>query len=313
MSLLKSKSTNKSIGNTAEISASSFRTIALVLGLSSLFFLLEFTFGLLSGSLALLADAGHMLSDISSLGLALLASWLAQKPARLHRTYGNHRAEVLAALGQGLLLLVTSALILREAYGRLWGSSEVEVPGETVLLVATAGLSVNILCLFLLRREHSHNLNLRGAWLHILGDMLGSIGAIVAGIAILWFEVFWVDTVASVFISILILISALYLLRDVIDVLMEAAPRNLDVREIEKSLKTIASVKDVHDLHVWTIGTRRIALSCHIVVLSEEVPSSRLLEKAYETLGRNYGISHATIQIETQSFSHHSPESYCNG
>ena len=296
-----------------ENNVSTFRTIALVLSLSSLFFLLELTFGLLSGSLALLADAGHMLSDISALGLALLASWLAQKPAQPHRTYGNHRVEALAALGQGLLLLVTSALILREAFGRFWDSSKIEVPGETVLLVATAGLSVNILCLFLLRRKHSHNLNLRGAWLHILSDMLGSIGAILAGIAILWFEAFWVDTVASVFISILILTSALYLLRDVIDVLMEAAPRNLDVREIEKSLKTIESVSDVHDLHVWTIGSRRIALSCDIVVLSKEVSSSRLLEKAYETLGRNYGISHATIQIETQSFSHHSPQSYCNG
>ena len=141
--------------------------------------------------------------------------------------------------------------------------------------------------------------------------MLGSVGAIVAGIAILLFDAYWADTVVSVLIACLILISAYYLLRDVTDVLMEAAPRNLDVEKIEASLSAIQGVTAVHDLHVWTIGSNRIALSCHLVVLSEKVSSSGLLERAYEILGKDYGISHATIQMEAQNFSHQGPESYC--
>ncbi len=270
----------------------------------------ELVGGLWTGSLALLADAGHMLSDVAALGLALFAGWLASRPGGPRWTYGLTRAEILAALAQGAALVAISLLVVFEAFERLGSPREVHGPG--MLLVASGGLVVNLIGLRLLRGGHQHDLNLRGAWLHVLSDALGSLGAMLAGIAIWGFGIFWADPVVSLAISALILLSAWHLLREAVDVLMEAAPRHLDLEEIGSALAGLDGVAHVHDLHVWTIGSGEVSLSCHLV--ARPAGSDReLLAEAYRLLGDRFGIDHATLQIEPEEFAEETPRSLCHG
>lgn len=287
------------------------KRLTLALLLSATYLIAEVVGGYLTGSLALLADAGHMLADVSALGLALFASWVAEKPAGPRWTYGRRRAEVLAALVQGVALLVAAVLIVSEAFERLGRSDPTPIAGAGVLLIAAGGLLINLLALAILRTDRRENLNVRGAWLHVMSDALGSVGAMLAGAAILWLDWLWADAVASILISILILFSAWHLLRDVVDVLMEAAPRHLDVAEIGRALGDVEGVSAVHDLHVWTVGSQQVALSCHLVV-PEDGGCTPLLSRVYALLGRDFGISHATVQVEPEDFAHESPESYCS-
>ncbi|NNL64847.1 MAG: cation transporter, partial [Myxococcales bacterium] len=281
------------------------RRLTIALALAAGYMVAEIVGGLLTGSLALLADAGHMFSDAAALTLALFASWVASRPSGLRWTYGLARAEILAALAQGAGLVAVAVLVLLEAIERLQAPHAVQ--GLGMLAVASGGLLVNLLGLWVLGSGRHDNLNMRGAWLHVLSDALGSVGAMAAGFAVWRFGWVWADPAASLAISLLILVSAWSLLRDAVDVLMEAAPRDVDLERIQQELMALQAVSDVHDLHVWTIGSGETALSCHLVVSADAGGSGgrdreRLLGEACDLLADRFGIGHATVQIEPAGF-----------
>jgi cobalt-zinc-cadmium efflux system protein len=270
------------------------RRLTMTLALVLLYTGAEVVGGVLSGSLALLADAGHMVSDAASLGLALFAMWIAQRPRTPGHTYGFHRAEILAALANGVTLVVIAVFIVREAWQRL--QSPPEVAGPLMMAVAIGGLLVNLAGLGLLHGGRGHSLNLRGAWLHVLTDALGSVQAIAAGALIWAFGWHWADPVASVLIAALVVWSAWSLLRESVDVLLEATPRHLDVEEIRAALQAVPGVDDVHHLHVWTITSGFVAMSAHVVPKDAAPPN--LLWQLQRLLATRFGIEHATLQIE---------------
>jgi cobalt-zinc-cadmium efflux system protein len=286
------------------------RRLALTLTLAAGYMAAEVVGAWYTGSLALLADAGHMLSDVGALSLALFASWISSRASGQRWTYGLARAEILAALLQGAVLVTVAVLIVSEAIERL-GQPPV-VFGPAMLAIATGGLIVNLIGLRILERGRHDNLNIRGAWLHVLSDALGSVGAMAAGFAIWRFQWYWADPAASLAISALVLVSAWNLLREAVDVLMEAAPRHLDLQQIETALGGLAGVARVHDLHVWTISGGTACLSCHLVV-AEERQAVSLLSEAYLLLGNRFGIDHATVQIEPEDFAGQTPRSLCAG
>ena len=271
--------------------------LSIVLGLSAVYMVAEVVGGLLSGSLALLADAGHMLSDVASLCLALFAIWIAQRPASSRRTYGHTRAEILAALAQGVALVAVALLVVVEAVERF--QSPVEIQGLSMFAIATGGLLVNLIGLRILAGASGESLNMRGAYLHVLSDTLGSVGVIVAGFCIWQFGWLWADAAVSIGISMLVLVSAWYLLREATDVLMETAPKHLDVEGIRSALLALPAVGHVHDLHVWTIGSGEVSLSSHVVANSG-VAYADLLAGIHSELAASFGIEHATIQIEPE-------------
>jgi len=279
----------------ADLRGDGQRRLIWMLGLSASYMVAEAVGGWWTGSLALLADAGHMASDVASLALASFALWVAQRPADARRTFGHTRAEILAALAQGVALVAVALLIVVEAAERL-GEPTV-VAGAGMLVIATGGLGVNLLGLWLLGHGREHNLSLRGAWLHVASDALGSIGAMSAGAAVWLFGWQWADPAASLAIAILVIASAWHLMRDAVDVLMETAPRHLDVDEIRSALRRVHDVLDVHDLHVWTIGSGEISLSCH-AVSSANADTGLLLATFNQLLEAEFSIRHATIQVE---------------
>ncbi len=286
------------------------KRLTIALALAATYMAAEFAGGLYTGSLALLADAGHMLSDVAALGLALFASWVASRPSGARWTYGRARAEILAALAQGAGLVAVAILVVLEAVERL--GEPREVMGPLMLAIATGGLLVNGLTLWILNAGRRESLNVRGAWLHVLGDTLGSVGAMLAGALIWGFGWTLADPIASVAISLLVAFSAWHLLREAVDVLMEAAPRHLDVEEIRAALEALEPVLAVHDLHVWSIGSGEVSLSCHVVV-GQDGGCGALLSEAYRVLGSRFGIDHATLQVEPQSFQRETPRSVCDG
>ncbi|MGH7337414.1 MAG: cation diffusion facilitator family transporter [Myxococcota bacterium] len=288
--------------------ASTRKRLALALGLAAAYLVAEVVGGVLTGSLALLADAGHMGSDVAALSLALFAAWVASHPADDRWTYGRSRAEILAALAQGVALVAVVLFVAVEAIGR-FGSPQ-PVAGGSMLAIASGGLLVNLLALWVLGDGHAHSLNVRGAWLHVVSDALGSVGAMIAGLCVWQLGWLWTDPAASLAIAALVLASAWQLIREAVDVLMEAAPRGLDVDGVRRDLGALADVRSVHDLHVWTLGHGRVALSCHLVVARID-RSEALLTDAYTLLGTRHRIDHATIQVEPESLRDASPRSVC--
>lgn len=267
-----------------------------VLGITVLFMGAEVVGGVIANSLALLADAGHMLTDAAAVGLALFVAAIAQRPATAEKTYGYVRFEILAALVNGSALFVIAGLILWEAFKRFEAPPEIEP--RILLGVATAGLLANFVSMRILHHGHHHSLNVRGAYLHVLSDMLGSVGAIVAGVVIMATGWRVVDPVISVLVAGLILASAWRLVRESTDVLLEAVPAHIELKEVERELATVPNVTNVHDLHVWTVTSGVVAMSGHVVV-----PESRfnqgVLETSQERMAK-LGIQHATIQIEQE-------------
>jgi cobalt-zinc-cadmium efflux system protein len=288
--------------------SSTRRRLALALALAAAYMVAEIIGGILTGSLALLADAGHMLSDTAALALALFAAWVASRPADQRWTYGHARAEILAALAQGVALVAVALIIAFEALERLGAPQPVR--GLGMLIVATGGLAVNVAALLILNPGRSQSLNVRGAWLHVLSDALGSVGAMGAGALIWLFGWNWADPVACLAICTLVLYSAWHLIREALDILMEAAPSGLDVGDIERSLSAVDGVRSVHDLHVWSVAHGQIALSCHLVV-PRDGRSTPLLSEVYSMLGARFGIDHATIQVEPEDFADQTPRSVC--
>jgi cobalt-zinc-cadmium efflux system protein len=275
------------------------RRLSIALALAACYMLAEVIGGLWTGSLALLADAGHMLSDVFALAMSLLAIRIAQRPPTPRRTYGFYRTEILAALGHGVLLICVSIGIFFEAWRRVGGDHE--ILGGPMLAVAAGGLAVNLIGLAVLSSGRRQNLNVRGAWLHVLSDALGSVGAIVAGALIWAFGWYWADTLASVLIGLLVIYSSWALLREALDVLMEAAPADIDVPEIGRTIGELPGVLAVHDLHIWTITSGMVALSGHVVAADGE-PHGELLQRVCNRLHDRFGIDHATIQIESTDF-----------
>lgn len=271
------------------------RPIAITLGLVVAYMGLEVVGGLLSGSLALLADAGHMLSDAGALALTLFAMKVARRPPTTARTYGYHRAEILAALANGATLVAIAGYIFVEAFTRFRDPPEVQ--GPLMLAIACGGLLVNGAGLWLLRGGREGNLNVRGAWLHVLTDALGSVQAIVAGALIWAFAWNWIDPLASVLIGALVVYSSWALIRQSVTVLMEGAPANINVDEVRAALLDLPDVTGVHDLHVWTITSGFVALSAH-VTCADPLKRDPILHAAQRVLADRFGIRHSTIQID---------------
>jgi cobalt-zinc-cadmium efflux system protein len=258
-------------------------------------FLAELLAGLYANSLALLADAAHMLTDLSALSLSLFALRIAARPATDEKTFGYLRAEILAALANGLILVLVGFWIAYESYGRL--QQPPEVKSGTMLAVAGAGLMANLFAAWQLSGADLHNLNVRGAFLHVLGDILGSVGAILAGVAMVAWHWYLADPIVSAVVSGLILFSSWRLLRDSVDVLLEGTPRHLKIATILADLGSVEGVMSVHDLHVWSITSGMAALSCH-VVLRANVDSSAALRSLITLMRERHHIDHTTIQIE---------------
>lgn len=271
------------------------RRLLIVLVMTATFMVVEFVGGWLSNSLALMADAGHMLSDVAALSLSALALSFARRPATPAKTYGYLRIEILAALLNGATLIVISLLIFWQAWLRFRQPPEVE--GPLMLAVAVAGLAVNVIAAFLLHASSSHNLNLRGAYLHVLGDLLGSVGAITAAIIILTTGWTSADPLISVFVAVLILAGAWRLVRESVDVLLEAVPRHIDMGEVYRAIRDLPDVEEVHDLHVWTLTSGYLAMSGHAVVRD---PSryKDVLEQVHQLMHDRFDISHVTVQVE---------------
>jgi len=257
----------------------------------------EVAAALATGSLSLLADAAHMLVDSGGLLMSLLAVWFAGRPATPAKTYGYYRVEILAALVNGVVLCLLAVGILVKAYERLWQPPA--VPGVPMLVVAALGLAVNLIGMGLLRSGAGESLNVRGAYLEVLGDAASSAAVIVAGAVILATGWTIADPLASGTIALLILPRTWTLLRQAVNVLLEGAPAHLDVIEIESALCAAPGVRRVHDLHVWTLTSGREAMSAHVVV-GPDTPADKILEDLHVLLHARFGIDHTTIQVETE-------------
>ncbi|MDH3290404.1 MAG: cation diffusion facilitator family transporter [Gemmatimonadota bacterium] len=272
------------------------RAIALVLVVTVAYMGVEVIGGLAANSLALLADAGHMFADVGALALALFAAWFAKRPATPEKTYGYLRLEILAALVNGAALMVVAGLIVRDAVHRLTAPPAVD---PTILIgVASVGLVVNLFGAWMLHGGHRESLNVRGAYLHVLGDLLGSLGALGAGVIIVVSGWVVADPLISIGIALLILVGAWRLVRDSTDVLLEATPRHIRLGDVERSIATIGGVDEVHDLHVWTLTSGVVAMSGHAVVV-DPGQGQRVLETAQARLS-DLGIRHVTLQIERE-------------
>ncbi len=284
------------------------RRLLIALALAATYMVAEFIGGLLTGSLALLADAAHMLSDVFALAMSAAAIQIARLPPTPQRTYGYKRTEILAALGHGILLVCISVYIFVEAYGRAF--APIEIRGAPMLAIAVGGLAINIASLLILRAGKSENLNVRGAWLHVMSDALGSVGAITAAILIWTLGWTWADSLASVVIGLMVIYSSVSLLREVLSVLMEGAPAHIDVEEVRRAIAERRAVLGVHDLHIWTVGSGMISLSGHVVA-REGCENGSLLREIGDLLVARFGIAHATIQIEPENFQE-SDSAYCD-
>ena len=265
------------------------------LGLTGGYCVVEFVGGWLTNSLALLSDAGHMLSDVTAMGLSLFAAYVATLPVTSQKTFGYYRAEILAAFLNGLALWLVAGIIFSEAYYRFFSPPEVQ--GQGMVLIASIGLAINVLTAWILHGTHHTNLNLHGVFLHVLSDAIGSLGTIVAGALILWTGWYWADPATSMVIGILILFSSFSLVRESMDILMQATPPHLDLAEVQQTLETVAGVGQVHDLHIWTLTSGLFTLTAHVVVNGAH-DHHALLNALEQTIQERFGIDHITIQLE---------------
>ena len=267
--------------------------------ISSVYFFAELIAGFLTNSLALLSDAGHMLSDIGALGLSIFAFRVAKRPATHHSTYGYHRVEILAALFNGLMLWLIVGVIFTSAYNRLFNPPAVESSG--MIVVAFLGLLVNIAAAAILHAGHHHqNLNMRGAFLHVLSDAVGSVGAIAAGAIMLATGWYLADPLISIFIGALILFSSWSLVKDSLSVLMQSVPKGIHLDEVRQTIEAVDGVNKVHDLHVWAVTSDIYTLSAHAVV-ENGGDFHQVLNGIEDTLKERFNIEHTTIQLETES------------
>ena len=277
----------------------------LALVTTSVILVAEFVGGLLSNSLALLADAGHMLSDALALLLAYLAVSFASRPPTRSKTYGWHRLEILAALVNGVVLVAISGFIGWEAYERLLEPPAVDAP--LMMGVAVVGLIANGLGLFFLS-GHTHSLNLRSAYLHVLGDLLSSVAVVVGGMVMLATDAYWIDPALSALIAAVIVVGAWRVLRESVDVLLEAMPAGIEYSEVEGAISALGGVEGVHDLHIWSLTSGVNALSCHVEVKRERLGECEgILDAVRLVVRERFEIDHTTVQIEPEHYKSRQP------
>jgi cobalt-zinc-cadmium efflux system protein len=275
------------------------RRLLVALSITGLMTIVELAGGLISNSLALIGDAGHMFTDTLALGLSLFALNLAKRPASQTKTYGYYRAEILAALVNGTILVLVSAYIFYEAYHRFVEPPEVR--GGLMLIVAAIGLAANVVGISVLRSAGSRNLNVKGAFLHMWSDTLSSLGVIAAGAIILLTGRTIADPIISIIIGLLILRGAGGLVWESINILLEAVPKHLDVSRINDAVRKIKGVKDIHDVHLWAITSGMYAMSCHLLIEDQMVSNcTQIVEEVNKTLSQGFGISHSTVQLECE-------------
>ena len=275
------------------------KKLKLVLGFTALYLLAEVAGGIITGSLALLADAGHMLTDVGGLALALIAINLAERPANEQRSYGYYRAEILAALTNAVILIVISIYILYEAWLRF--SDPPKVESKMMLIVAAIGLLVNIAGMMILRKGSGDSLNMKGAYFEVLSDMLTSVGVIVAGVIMLTTGWYYADPILSSLIGLFILPRTWTLLKESVGILLEGTPKDIDIQKLRQSTAKLKGVAGIHDLHVWVLTSGVNAMSVH-VVLEEGQRADTVLKTVQQHIKSNFNISHTTIQVEGQDF-----------
>lgn len=250
-----------------------------------------------------MSDSGHMLSDASSLALSLIAIGIAARPASAAKTYGFYRFEILAALFNGITLFAIAGFIIWEAYERI--SHPPVVAGGSMMLIAAVGLIANLLSAWALMRKGDvkGNVNMRSAYLHVMGDALGSVGAIAAGLVVWAFGWYWADPVISVIVSLLILKGAWGVMKQTVHILMEGTPSRVQPAAVEAALRSIEGVRDMHDLHIWTITSGMDSLSCHLLI-DDRADYRAVLQQAIQRIETQFGIRHSTIQVEDSSIRH---------
>jgi cobalt-zinc-cadmium efflux system protein len=270
------------------------RALRIALALTAALFFVEVAGGVVSNSIALLADAGHMLTDVAALSLSLFVAWFSRQPQNPRKTFGYLRWEILAAFVNGAALLLISVWILWEAVGRF--RSPEPIQGGLMLAVATAGLVVNLVAARILTAGSTHNLNTRGAYLHVLGDLFSSIGTVGAAIAIRYTGWLPADPIASLITTVLIMGGAWRLVRESVDILLESTPAHIPLPAVRGQLEAIPGIESVHDLHVWSVTPAVVAMSAHCIV-REASQHQHVLEHVHDAM-RLFGIDHVTIQLE---------------
>ena len=282
------------ISATAQNQRALIITFALTFG----YFIVEVVGGIVTNSLALLADAAHMLTDVFGLGLALFAIWISQKPATPQKTYGYYRVEILAALTNAVVLFFISFYILYEAYYRF--KSPPEVASLPMMIIAVVGLGINLFGIWILRSGAKASLNVQGAFLEVVSDALGSVGVIIAGLIMFFTGWYYADPIFSVLIGLFILPRTWKLLTQAVNVLLEGTPAHINVAAVEQAMLKLNGVGAIHDLHVWTITSGIEALSAHVVLNQggDSEAATKILDDLNTTLKREFGIDHTTIQIE---------------
>ena len=277
--------------------AGSSRRLAIVLAFTAAYTVAEAVGGYVAHSLALLADAGHMLSDVAALALSLFAAWVARRPATPRRSFGYYRTEILAAMVNGATLIAISLYVFVEAFRRLRAPPEVH--GVAVMAIAAGGFAMNVLGMVVLSAGRRESLNVHGAWLHVATDALGNLGTVLAGALVAFLSWTWADPVASILIGILVIYSSWALVRESIAVLMESAPRGVDPDAVREAMLAVAGVRGVHDLHIWSITSGLDALSAHVAV--DDTRADRdVLPELCVLLRERFGIDHATLQLEAE-------------
>jgi len=284
----------------SHLSSTSTRPLKIALAIVLVVMAIEVIGGILSNSLALLGDAGHMLVDALALGLSLFAITIARRPATPTRTYGYHRVEIMAALANGTTLILVSLYIFYEAYHRFLNPPLIQTP--LMLLVAIIGLIANLAGILLLRGASRRNLNIKAAFWHIVGDTISSVGVIIAAVIISVTGWYVADPIIAVFIGCIILWGAVRLVSESVDILLEAVPRHIQVDKVIETIRSVSGVEDVHDIHIWTITSGMHAMSAHLVIEDQTVSkSAEIVKTVNQDLARYFNIGHTTLQIECES------------
>jgi len=293
----------------SDLSCETTRRLGLSLGITLAFVVVEVVAGIYANSLALLTDAAHNFTDVLALGLTWVALRLALRPPHSGKTYGYHRAGILVALLNSTTLVVIAGGIFYEAYRRFIEPPQVQA--DVLIGVGIAAVVVNLVTALLVRRGSEHDLNLRSAFLHLMGDVLSTVGAVIAGIAIRFTGWNWLDSLVSVLIGFLILWNAWGIVRESVEILMEATPADIDMQALEADIQAVAGVRGVHDLHVWSITRSLRTLSAHLLTDDGTIRAGAAIQGAVsEMLAKKYGVSHATLQLECEGCV--SPALYCD-
>lgn len=286
-------------GHTISPNSQNKKRLKIVLALTSTYLIAEVIGGILTKSLALLADAGHMLTDVGGLALALIAIKLAERAANPQKTYGYYRAEILAALANAVVLIGISLYILYEAYLRFLNPPQVE--SKSMLVIAGIGLVINLIGMFIMRKGSKESLNMKGAYFEVLSDMLTSIGVIIAGIIMWTTGWYYADPLISAGIGLFILPRTWVLLKEAVSVLLEGTPADVNIAKLRESLKELPGVVDIHDLHVWSLTSGVNAMSTHVVV-EESIAYNKIVEAINQKATSQFNISHTTTQVEVKGY-----------